>query len=366
MKDSDILSGQMDIKLLDTMSDLIRVVDENNEVIFVNEAMRRVQGMDIGLLCPAGDDGNPNGLCDFRMTARCLASGENIQREVLFEDKYYSVKTNPIRSSKGKIVGAIEVFRDKSMEKNLQVELIEKNRSLIEEQMAAANIQQALLPRRGYTEKMHMDFFYRPAEVLSGDFFDLLEVDEHHTVIYIADTVGHGFASSMVNMFISQTMRNLDPEILIDPTVAIVELGERFRDLHLPETIYFTMFLGVYCDTDRSFTYVNAGHDCPPLLKRKNRVRLLLNSGFPVSRLVQGAFYECRKAYLKRGDELLFYTDGITECRDQKQRQFGVEALRELFSGDEPSMLEHIVHTLEDYIHQDIVDDMSCVYIRMI
>ena len=363
MKDREILYKKIEIKLLDTMTDLIRVVDKDNRVVYYNHAMKQALEKLEGT---GGDEDRRDGHDDFRMTARSLGSGENIQRETYIGEAYYSVKTNPIRSETGEIIGAIEVFRDKSLEKRLQIELIEKNRALMDEQMNAASIQRALLPQRGYDRFFFMDYFYLPAELLSGDFFDLIEIDEDRTAIYIADVVGHGFASSMATLFISQTMRNMDPDILSDPTVAMMELVHRFRDLNLPADMYFTMFLGVFSKKHRKFTYANAGHDCPPLFKRKNHVRLLMNSGFPVTPLVEASFYECRTAYLQKGDELLFYTDGVTEGRNKRGEQYGVGALRALFSeiGEEP--LTDIRRVLQDFIYEDIVDDMTCVYIKMV
>ena len=363
MKDREILYKKIEIKRLDTMTDLIRVVDKDNRVVYYNHAMKqaleKLEGTE-------DDEAKGDGHADFRMTARCLGSGENIQRETYIGEAYYSVKTNPIRTEAGEIIGAIEVFRDKSLEKRLQVELIEKNRALMDEQMNAASIQGALLPQRGYDRFFFMDYFYQPAELLSGDFFDLIEIDEDRTAIYIADVVGHGFASSMATLFISQTMRNMDPDILADPTVAMMELVHRFRDLNLPADMYFTMFLGVFSKKHRKFTYANAGHDCPPLFKRNGNVRLLMNSGFPVTPLVEASFYECRTAYLQKGDELLFYTDGITECRNKRGEQYGVGALRTLFSeiGEEP--LTEIQSALRDFIYEDITDDMTCVYVKIV
>ena len=122
----------------------------------------------------------------------------------------------------------------------------------------------------------------------------------------------------------------------------------------------------MFSKKQRKFTYANAGHDCPPLFKRKNHVRLLMNSGFPVTPLVEASFYECRTAYLQKGDELLFYTDGVTEGRNKRGEQYGVGALRALFSeiGEEP--LTDIRCVLQDFIYEDIVDDMTCVYIKMV
>lgn len=211
-----------------------------------------------------------------------------------------------------------------------------------------------------------MDYYYRPAELLSGDFFDVMQIDDDHVAFYIADAVGHGFSSSMTTVFISQTMRNMAPELLVDPTVAMLELVHRFRELNLPDTMYFTMFLGVYSLKKRKLTYVNAGHDCPPLIKREGNVRLLMNAGFPVTPLVEASFYECRSEYIQRGDELLLYTDGMTECRSGDGEQFGVDGLKKCFAEVGENPLTDITDRLEKFVQSEIVDDMTCLYLKML
>lgn len=362
MAEHNLLNNRIEMALLDTISDLIRVVNEDNQVVYYNQAMR----LALEDQMYHAYDSDDYGFFDFRMTARCLAGGETIQRETYVGDVYYSVKTNPIRGHDGRIIGAVEVYRDKGVEKKLQIELVEKNRSFTEEQVNASAIQRSLLPPKGFMRALFMDYYYRPAELLSGDFFDVMQIDDDHVAFYIADAVGHGFSSSMTTVFISQTMRNMAPELLVDPTVAMLELVHRFRELNLLDTMYFTMFLGVYSLKKRKLTYVNAGHDCPPLIKREGNVRLLMNAGFPVTPLVEASFYECRSEYIQRGDELLLYTDGMTECRSGDGEQFGVDGLRKCFAEVGENPLTDITERLRQFVQSEIVDDMTCLYLKML
>ena len=362
MAEHNLFTNRIVMALLDTISDLIRVFNEDNQVVYYNQAMR----LALEDQMYHAYDSDDYGFFDFRMTARCLAGGETIQRETYVGDVYYSVKTNPIRGHDGRIIGAVEVYRDKGVEKKLQIELVEKNRSFTEEQVNASAIQRSLLPPKGFMRALFMDYYYRPAELLSGDFFDVMQIDDDHVAFYIADAVGHGFSSSMTTVFISQTMRNMAPELLVDPTVAMFELVHRFRELNLPDTMYFTMFLGVYSLKKRKLTYVNAGHDCPPLIKREGNVRLLMNAGFPVTPLVEASFYECRSEYIQRGDELLLYTDGMTECRSGDGEQFGVDGLRKCFAEVGENPLTDITERLRQFVQSEIVDDMTCLYLKML
>ena len=362
MAEHNLLNNRIEMALLDTISDLIRVVNEDNQVVYYNQAMR----LALEDQMYHAYDSDDYGFFDFRMTGRCLAGGETIQRETYVGDVYYSVKTNPIRGHDGRIIGAVEVYRDKGVEKKLQIELVEKNRSFTEEQVNASAIQRSLLPPKGFMRALFMDYYYRPAELLSGDFFDVMQIDDDHVAFYIADAVGHGFSSSMTTVFISQTMRNMAPELLVDPTVAMLELVHRFRELNLPDTMYFTMFLGVYSLKKRKLTYVNAGHDCPPLIKREGNVRLLMNAGFTVTPLVEASFYECRSEYIQRGDELLLYTDGMTECRSGDGEQFGVDGLKKCFAEVGENPLTDITERLNKFVQTEIVDDMTCLYLKML
>nr|WP_255702390.1 SpoIIE family protein phosphatase [Peptoniphilus sp. KCTC 25270] len=357
---------KLNTQILDGIADMIRIVNKDNEVVYFNDAMEKFFSGNTNLIvCEMDQEEGQDSFCDMRITERCLSTGEVIQREESVGEDYYSVKTNPIFGDNGSIIGAIEVFRNKSTEKKLQIELIERNKSLMEEMQAARNIQQALLPTENSIKGIDLNYLYRPASALSGDVFDVYEIDEDHIALYIADVVGHGFSSSMTTMFIFQTLRNMQKKILKNPALTMEELNKRFLQLGLSVEIYFTLFYGVFNRKTKEFTYTNAGHNCPPMVKQGEDITLLEASGYPINRLFSEHKYEAETIQLKDKSQILLYTDGIVEYKNIDRIEFGIQRLKEIFETYTQHFFEELDSSLRSFVYGEPIDDITCALIQL-
>jgi sigma-B regulation protein RsbU (phosphoserine phosphatase) len=72
----------------------------------------------------------------------------------------------------------------------------------------------------------------------------------------------------------------------------------------------------------------NAGH-CPPLLVQAGQVTKLEATGLPLGLFCEGQ-YSLRTLRLGQGDNLLLYTDGLTEARNVADEEYGEERLSRL------------------------------------
>src|SRR5208282_123865 len=92
---------------------------------------------------------------------------------------------------------------------------------------------------------------------------------------------------------------------------------------------FITFFYGVLDSARRRFSYTNAGH-CQPILVRPNGECLRVNHGG----VVLGVFpdWEYREEFidLQPGDRLAIFTDGITEISNAADEEFGEQRLMEL------------------------------------
>jgi serine phosphatase RsbU (regulator of sigma subunit) len=79
----------------------------------------------------------------------------------------------------------------------------------------------------------------------------------------------------------------------------------------------------------RSLTLANAGHPFP-YLARNGAVRQLASYGSPLG-AASAADYPSTTVSLERGDALLWFTDGVTECENEAREQFTDKRLRALF-----------------------------------
>lgn len=354
------IDENIDFQVLDAIADLVRVLDYNEKVVFVNKAMEDILGYDPNKkVCILGDD-----LFDPEITKRALMSGEVIQREENIGGMVFSVKCSPIVRD-GEILGVVEVFRNVTMARKLQKEIIDKNRFMTDETMAASLIQKKVLPEKGFIKNLKVNYLYKPSTILSGDIFDVFQIDDDHIGIYIADSVGHGFAASMVTMFIKSMVRTLDKFVQISPKETLTELCERFTSLKLEIENYFTCFYGVYNLKKETFTYSNAGH-LPLPIRVRNREGLSLESrGYPISRFFAKPDYEEKEIKLFAGDYLLFMTDGVVEARNAEKEAFGNDRIFEIISKYNSDILENLNNELEEFSDIPQVDDISMLLISV-
>jgi sigma-B regulation protein RsbU (phosphoserine phosphatase) len=100
-----------------------------------------------------------------------------------------------------------------------------------------------------------------------------------------------------------------------------------FRDIQ--RNVYVTMCYGVLDPTQGSFTYSNAGH-VPPLLVRGSGEVSYLDAGGTVLGMFDGSRFEEQTVVLRSGDLLCFYTDGIVDAFDGNDDIYGAERLEKL------------------------------------
>ena len=77
-------------------------------------------------------------------------------------------------------------------------------------------------------------------------------------------------------------------------------------------SVFSDFFLGMIDGSSGAFSYCNAGHDPPLLIRRSGDVEELRDGGLVLGVLEEAA-YEAGSGTLEPGDMLVLYTDGITE-----------------------------------------------------
>jgi sigma-B regulation protein RsbU (phosphoserine phosphatase) len=192
-----------------------------------------------------------------------------------------------------------------------------------------ANIQHALLPARmPAIPTMGLAAHYQTARRAGGDYYDFFPLAGGQWGLLIADVSGHGPAAAVV-MAITHALAHTYPGTQIRPGELLEHVNGH---LHARYTTtgdtFVTAFYGIYDPQTRRITYASAGHN-PPRLKRCSDGSLaLLNAagGLPLG-LVPERRYEEAVYQLVPGDQLVLYTDGITEASGPDGTMFGLARL---------------------------------------
>lgn len=359
---------ELNVQVLESMDDWVRVIDRNGRILFINKSMKTS--------CKTHD---PNIACSFEediimgdsvvprsVSLITLLTRKTYNKEIIFMGKEYSVKSSPVIDEDGDVVAAVEVFRDISSEIHIRRELFNANKMMSDDIKFARSIQAQLLPEKGIIGDLDVDYYYQPSKQLSGDLFDIIKIDDDKVGIYICDVVGHGVGASMLTMFIKQTTRAIVTELGgARPSITLYELRARFGEMNLAENLYFTMFYGVYSRKERSFSYSNAGHNCCPIVKLDDRYKVLEITGVPICDLFREMTYKEDKIRLEKGDKLIFYTDGFTESKNYDREEFGNERFIEAIMKP-GNIIENVVGEVTKFSWGEVFDDMAIMVATLI
>jgi sigma-B regulation protein RsbU (phosphoserine phosphatase) len=356
--------GMLNYHVLESMADWVRVVDKDGNVIYVNKTMKDALGDNaIGTKCYKAIGKQKR--CNFCITNRSIETGEIVQKEENINGRFFSVKSSPVTNSEGKVLAAVEVFRDVTRERKLEIELIEKNKKMSKDLGFAKRIQEKILPNKEILDNIAIDYIYKPSEMLSGDMFDVFNVDEENIGIYISDVSGHGVAAAMMTMFIRQTMRSIKDDFL-SPADALSELHRRFTALNLDVDKYLTIFYGIFNKNTYEFRYSNAGHHCIPIKYNNYEIDKLEIKGFPIFSLFNEINYKEKSVHLNKGDKVLFYTDGITESKDRYGNEFGIESVLDMINDHKKDVLKEIDDKIISHNWGEQQDDLAVVLMEVL
>ena len=266
----------------------------------------------------------------------------------------------------------VEVFRDVTRERTLEKDILSKNEKMSKDIDFAKKIQMSILPNKGVHETIGVDYLYMPSEILSGDIFDIQKIDEDHMGVYISDVVGHGVSASIMTMFIRQTMESIMKKTTSSSS-AISELHKSFLDLGLDDENYFTIFYGIINIKDKTMKYSNGGHNSLPCViskdkKGRKNVEFLEATGYPITYLFDKVNYDEHIVELNKGDEILFFTDGILECKNFENELFGEARLVETIKNSDKNVIEAIEEAIYEFKadYLDIEDDIAILKLEML
>ncbi len=358
--------------ILDGMVDWVRVMDREGNIIFINKSMKKAMGNKvIGVKCY--EMLNRSKRCIRCIGETTISTGEVVEKEERIGDQVFSIKSSPVKDLSGYIYAVVEVFRNVTRERLLEKDLMQKNEKMSKDIDFAKKIQQSILPSKGIIHgKLKVDYLYQPSEILSGDMFDIQKIDEDHMGIYISDVVGHGVSASIMTMFIRQTMGSVMAETTC-PSEAISELHRSFLDLGLDDENYFTIFYAIINTKDKTMEYSNGGHNSMPCIVSRDEdgnksAKFLEASGFPITYLFDKVDYEVHSIKINKDDEIVFFTDGILECKNIEKDLFGQDRLVESIESSKEETIASIEKSVNEFKDEygDIDDDITILKVEIL
>ena len=153
-----------------------------------------------------------------------------------------------------------------------------------------------------------------PAEETSGDFFDLIPLPDGKLGVVIADVVDKGVGAALYMALSRTLLRTYAIEADSDPELVFFATNARML-ADTTSNLFVTAFYGVLDPSTGQFTYSNAGHNPPYVIRPGEPVIIqeLIRTGIPIG-LIEGSTWSKAGVQLQPGDRLLLYTDGIPDA----------------------------------------------------
>lgn len=216
-------------------------------------------------------------------------------------------------------------------------------RRLDDELRLAASLQCDLHASLPAAKDVDIHVLYRPADVISGDTYDVTRLDESHIAITVADATGHGLPAGLLSVFVKRSLcgKELtgDGYRLLDPDEVLARANADILGTELQECQFVTALYAVYDETTRILTWARAGAPYPILVRAGEPPQHLFSDG-PLLGVLPHAPFEMVELRLKPGDTVLFHTDGLETLLTAQGRGMGHRRLdqTEWFQtlGDDP------------------------------
>ena len=243
----------------------------------------------------------------------------------------------------------------------------EELRQLESELELSQVVQRALLPQHVPTISGYdIAAFSRPAQIVTGDYFDFLQFQDGTHGFVVGDVSGHGVSAGMLIASLQTAFHTLAPGA--DSPVDVLERINRLYVHNINFTTFVTLFYAKLDPQTRVLSYASGGHN-PPLLYRSSTKEIdWLKPTGPAIGLVDEFVFRCNDLQLSQGDILLLYTDGIVEAINPAgTEQFGYDRLLEVVRQSEGLSANELMHNvrqaLTDFTQGALLADDSTLIV---
>ena len=184
-----------------------------------------------------------------------------------------------------------------------------------EEMRLASRIQRDFLPQEMPTVgDVRFAVIFRPATWVSGDIYDVFQLDEDNIGFYVADVVGHGMPAALLTLFVKRSLQTKwiksDSYEIVAPGESLKLLNQDILDQNLSNAQFLTACYGVLNVNTRQFRYARAGHPMPLRIRPDGSFSELDADG-AILGIIPDEDYETVTVELEPGEKIMMLSDGV-------------------------------------------------------
>ena len=245
----------------------------------------------------------------------------------------------------------IEISKTNSQLTDAYTTIAKQNEKYANDLQIGQKVQMDMLPETIRGDKFAIDAILKPAQIVSGDFYDFSFIDKKdQSKIYfsIGDVSGKGVPAALLmaatKAFLHKTLDQVqDSKDIVDKVnQELAEGNER--------CMFVTLIVGIM-DVRTGYTQItNAGHNPPYIKKRTGEVICLSENQGPVVGTFKDVKYSVQSFQMLKGDILLFYTDGVVEAQNKKQEFYGETRIQDFLKQNTFIFPQYLTNSLSENV----------------
>ena len=246
------------------------------------------------------------------------------------------------------IVVLILLFRRIGLNEKAYLQVENEHKLIQNEINIARNIQRSILVHDFIDDdQLSVHATLVPMQSVGGDLYDFYRDGDDVTFI-IGDVSGKGlpaamFMSSTITLFRATVKHHLSPHVIMEEINATLSTNNSLM-------MFVTAFIGRLHLPTGQLTYCNAGH-LPPLIVKDGQCRWLEMKEVNVILGLDSTYHFTeRSTTLEHGEQMIVFTDGVTEAENERKELLGFDRLLNL------------LHDAQQPIDDQTVYDTVCRY----
>ena len=234
-----------------------------------------------------------------------------------------------------------------------------------------AETQRSFLPQTiPQIEKLDIAAYFRPLVNVSGDYYTVLPMDEHKTLVMLGDVSGKGLAAALVMGLVMNTVKIIGNKE--DLAGVVKAIDKAIKGMHLQDK-YTVLFIGIIDTEKMTIRYVNASMSDPIIVTRAPDGYKIkpLTSNCSLIGIIDLDEVEVAEQRLFRDDLILMASDGVSEVMDENGVELGdTELYLNTIKNSAYKSAHHIINDIADLVlsyngDKKLRDDVTMLTVKV-
>jgi len=208
-----------------------------------------------------------------------------------------------------------------------------ENEAMKRELAVAAEIQKRILPDKlPVIDGYDLAGINIPSKEVSGDYYNVLKLDDGRYALIVADVTGKGMPASLLVSTLDASL-----QAYLNFKIPLSEMAVKLNSIIFRASTadkFITFFIAVLNPQNGEIDIINAGHNPALILRKKKEVEKIDAGGVAFGMFDMGLPFEGQKLTLEKGERLFIFSDGIPEAMDKDEEEYSDERMEELFKNE--------------------------------